>query len=294
MDDLGVSDHMAVTCNLCLQRPHAVRKHISQCCFRAMDVDAVCQDLTDVTEQLLEIKDAPGIVSVYNRTVTGILDRHAPLSHRTVTVRPSTAWYTQSVHRLKQERRVLERVWRKSGLEVHREAYCAKRLEIKSAISAAKRDHYSTAIVNSKQNSKDLFRIVDRLLHRDQQLGPPLSDSSEELAERFSDIFTKKIESIRSALDNGSVCKQQPDDLTLPDGCLLSEFPPATHEEVRKLLMLSPAESCELDPFPTWLLKKCDTVTVAILSRLINSSLTAGVLDPALKTALVRPLLKKV
>ena len=110
MDDLGVSDHMAVTCNLRLQRPHAVRIHISQRCFRTMDVDAVCQDLSDITEQLLEIKDAPGIVSAYNRTLTGILDRHAPLSHRTVTVLPNTAWYTQSVHRLKQERRVLERV----------------------------------------------------------------------------------------------------------------------------------------------------------------------------------------
>ena len=294
MDDLGVSDHLAVTCNLCLQRPHAVRKHISQRSFRTMDIEAVCQDLSDVTEQLLEIKDAPGIVSAYNRTLTGILDRHAPLSHRTVTVRPNTAWYTQSVHRLKQERRVLERIWRKSGLEVHRQAYCAKRLEIKSAISAAKRDHYSTAIENSKENSKDLFRIVDRLLHRDQQLGLPLSDSSEELAERFSDFFTKKIESIRSALDNGFVCKQQPDDLTLPSGCLLSEFRPATNGEVRKLLMSSPAKSCDLDPFPTWLLKKCEAVTVPILTHLINSSLTAGFVDPALKTALVRPLLKRV
>ena len=252
--------------------------------------DAVCQDLSDVTEQLLEIKD----VSAYNRTLTGILDRHPPLSHRTITVRPNTAWYTQSVHRLKQERGVLEHISHKSGLEVHQQAYCAKRLEIKSAIRTAKRDHYSTAIENSKETPKDLFRIVDRLLHRGQQLGLPLSDSSEKLAERFSDFFTKKIESVRSALDNGSVCKQQPDDLTLPDGCLLSEFQPAMNEQVRKLLMSSPAKSCELDPFPTWLLKKCNAVTVLTLTHLVNSSLTAGFVDPALKTVLVQPLLKKV
>ena len=43
---------------------------ISQRCFRTMDVDAVCQDLSDVTEQLLEIKDAPSIVYAYNRTLT--------------------------------------------------------------------------------------------------------------------------------------------------------------------------------------------------------------------------------
>ena len=56
----------------------------------------------------------------------------------------------------------------------------------------------------------------------------------------------------------------------------------------------SPAKSCDLDPFPTWLLKKCEAVTVPILTHLINSSLTAGFVDPALKTALVRPLLKRV
>ena len=90
------------------------------------------------------------------------------------------------------------------------------------------------------------------------------------------------------------MCKQQPDDLTLPDGCLLSESRPATNDEVRKLLMSSPAKSCELDPFSTWVLKKCDAMTVPILTHLINSSLTAGFVDRALKTALVRPLLKKV
>ena len=64
-------------------------------------------------------------------------------------------------------------------------------------------------------------------------------------------------------------------------------------KEVHKLLMSSPCKSCELDPFSTWLLKKCAVLVVPLLTHLINASLSEGYVDNSMKTAQVRPLLKK-
>ena len=57
--------------------------------------------------------------------------------------------------------------------------------------------------------------------------------------------------------------------------------------------MSSPCKSCELDPFPTWLLKKYAVLVVPLLTHLINASLSEGYVDDSMKTAHVRPLLKK-
>ena len=40
-------------------------------------------------------------------------------------------------------------------------------------------------------------------------------------------------------------------------GTPLSTFMDATEIEIRNIIKLSPAKSCELDPLPTWLLKEC-------------------------------------
>ena len=101
--------------------------------------------------------------------MTAILDKHAPVKEQTVTIRPNTAWYTDDLRRAKQERKALERKRRKSSLEVDRQMYYAKRLQVNTMLWAAKHDHYSKMVEDNKHNSKALFKVIDKLLHRDQQ-----------------------------------------------------------------------------------------------------------------------------
>ena len=68
---------------------------------------------------------------------------------------------------------------------------------------------------------------------------------------------------------------------------------PATALEVRTIIMNSPSKSCELDPMPTWLLKKCIGGILPIIVRLVNTSLRSGRFPDSFKEAVIRPILKK-
>lgn len=80
----------------------------------------------------------------------------------------------------------------------------------------------------------------------------------------------------------------------MPCSNKLSEFTPATEEEVRKLVMSSASKSCPLDPLPTSLLKECLTELLPVLTKMVNLSLAEGVVPARFKEAIVLPLLKKL
>ena len=46
-----------------------------------------------------------------------------------------------------------------------------------------------------------------------------------------------------------------------------------TELEIRNIIKLSPAKSCELDPLPTWLLKECIADLVPTITDIVNMSL---------------------
>ena len=70
-------------------------------------------------------------------------------------------------------------------------------------------------------------------------------------------------------------------------------FMDATEAEIWHIIKLSPVKSCELDPLPTWLLKECKAELVPLITDIVNMSLRESMIPKSLKTAHIRPLLKK-
>ena len=66
-----------------------------------------------------------------------------------------------------------------------------------------------------------------------------------------------------------------------------------TEAEIWNIIKLSPVKSCELDPLPTWLLKECKAELDPHITDIVNMSLRESMIPKSLKTALIRPLLKK-
>ena len=80
-----------------------------------------------------------------------------------------------------------------------------------------------------------------------------------------------------------------------PSRSKLLTFTPATEDEVLKIIKSSSKASCSLDPLPTKLLTDHFLPElVPIITDIVNSSLASGVFPSTLKTALVKPLLKKL
>jgi len=70
-------------------------------------------------------------------------------------------------------------------------------------------------------------------------------------------------------------------------------FEPATAEEILKILNRSAAKQCQLDPVPTWLVKRASGILSPVIANMCNASFQQGKLPVSSKKAIVRPLLKK-
>jgi hypothetical protein len=74
---------------------------------------------------------------------------------------------------------------------------------------------------------------------------------------------------------------------------VLRDFKHLSPDDVTRLAKFSPSSSCQLDPIPTFLLKKYLQPLAPSIAKIINNSLSSGSFPAALKHALVKPLLKK-
>ena len=70
-------------------------------------------------------------------------------------------------------------------------------------------------------------------------------------------------------------------------------FKQVSQEEIRKIIMKSPSKSCLLDQWPTFLVKECIDILLPSITRLVNCSLSEGVVPDEFKKAIVTPLIKK-
>ena len=77
------------------------------------------------------------------------------------------------------------------------------------------------------------------------------------------------------------------------EGVVFSEFKSITTEELSSTISAAVVKTCELDPFPAPILKKCLDVLLLVNTKIVNLSLEQGVLPGSMKEASLRPLLKQ-
>ena len=101
--------------------------------------------------------------------------------------------------------------------------------------------------------------------------------------------------------DDNVDCGEDHPDITLAamnndvafGGVPLFCFETVSELDVARLVTSVPVKSCELDPIPTWLVKRCSAELVPVITVMINASLTPSHVRADFKHAIVKPLLKK-
>ena len=106
------------------------------------------------------------LVFEYNTTLKSLLDRHAPLKTKTITLRPTALWYTEELRSEKKKRRAFERRWRSSKLESDYSRFKEQCLRVNALIKKTKVDYYSGIIKESSNNPRTLFNTVNKLLYK--------------------------------------------------------------------------------------------------------------------------------
>ena len=59
--------------------------------------------------------------------------------------------------------------------------------------------------------------------------------------------------------------------------------PPSSEDEVYKLISNFPSKSCQLDPWPTFLVEDCLDILLPSITTLVNYSLSEGVVPSGFK-----------
>ena len=192
------SDHYVVSCTLAVPRPPKAKKLMEYRKLRNIDIEQFQHDITTSQLVINPADDLDELISQYNKTLSDLLDQHAPMIKRMVTVRPNTSWYSDEIRKEKCTRRRLEWEWRKTGLHVHRQLYIQQCQHVNSLSWKAKVEYNRNRIANCDQ--KELFKVVKKMTQGERVL--PEYDNPAVLSEEFNTCFIRKIEKIRQDLED--------------------------------------------------------------------------------------------
>ena len=291
------SDHHAVEFEMRLSKPGAVKQQIHYSQLRRINHTQLRRDLEQLSVVTHPAVSLTTLVKQYNTDLSELLERHAPLKSRFLTLRPFSPWYDADLIAAKQKRRRSELRWRRSVLTVHRQMYIEQRQAVARLLKAKKSQYYSNQVKENASDPKMIFGLVDKLLQKKTETSLLQHSSLDDLVEDFSSFFVNKIQGLRQQL---SSCPLE-STVAVPD--LVSRRTTATQplscfrhvddSEVLKVVSASSPKSCSLDPLLTTILKANIDVLLPALTRIINHSITSGCFPSAFKGAHVMPLLKK-
>jgi hypothetical protein len=293
--DMIFSDHFWLHCSVACAKPGVIRKEVKYRNIKKINIDSFKDDIS--TSSLANpdgYECVSDLVQSYNKVLSDLLDKHAPLKERMFTVRQDAPWYTSEIADAKRACRKAERKFRSTNLTIHRQLFHEAQQHVNGLIEHAKQEYYSSKIESADQ--KSLFKTVDTLMNKSKSSNLPSYDSPEELADRFCEYFSNKIIKIRADLFAAQSSEEEtsiplPEDASTAPG--FSDFQPATEEEVQKMIMATKPKSCSQDPIPTSLLKECAGSLLPVITKIVNLSMSQGVMPTDLKKALILPLLKK-
>ena len=220
--------------------------------------------------------------------VLNVLDTIAPLKVKMVKNKQKAPWRNNdSVRAQKRECRKAERKWRKLKLQVQKEIYKEKLYVYNLILSRTREQFFSEIIGSCSNNSRVLFATVNRLTNPPAQL--PLELMSTSKCNEFAVFFNDKVQGIKNAI----VSTTQIITLKPPKHLELTHFAPVTDKTVQEIITSLSSSTCCLDVLPTRFLKSVLSSLLAPLTHIVNMSLQSGTFPRALKTAVIKPLLKK-
>ena len=243
ISDSFLSHHCTVLSELTLRIPATTVKEVCYRETKAIDIESfkddlrksrLCQDPPDALTDL---------VFCYGSTMTSLLDKHAPLQKKTITVRPRVPWFNNEIKEAKRLRRRNERIWRRTGLESDRLNFINARNHTSHVMEQVRRDYYFNLINENDCDQRKLFKTTSTLIGGSSQEQYPKHSDPAMLANDFGRFFTQKIDDIRSKLDRIDPSSNQPDYSTR------SSVQEHSSEGIKKLVLNAPSKTCDNDPY---------------------------------------------
>lgn len=286
--DKALSDHCVISFDIFTEKPEHQKRSIKTRNLKNLDQTDWSNHFKSLSAQRLTSNNPDCLAISYNKSLETLLDKHAPLTTRTVTDRPSAPWLNSEVKEQRRVRRQAERAWRKEKTTVKRQIYQHQHLVVKNTINKAKKDFYRSKIMECS-TSKALFRVTNELSGKPKQTPLPDNVPKDTLPDYFCNYFNDKIAKLRNELDE----KDGDPSYESFSGDKWEDFQLVDSKVVKDIIVSSAPKTCVLDPIPSYLVQEHIDDLVNIIASIINSSLRDGVVPSVFKTAAITPLLKK-
>ena len=286
------SDHFAIEFQCNLDYVCESARVISFRKIKKIDVKAFESDISDLSKDDFSSMDTETLLNLYDSTLISALDKHAPLTQKTIKSRVFKPWLDEEVLAERRKRRQLERIMRKNKSNNNISDYKIQNNLVNRLIDRKKISFFNAAIEKCNGDQKGIYILLRKLTNRPTKPVFPDAPSDKDLAELFSHFFESKIDKINAQFSD-TPNHEHSNDTNSQLNCNFAAFPPITQEELRKYIMQSPTKSCQLDPIPTFLLKECIDTALPILTETVNRCLTSGHMPPRFKRALLSPIPKK-
>ena len=137
--------------------------------------------------------------------------------------------------------------------------YTHQRDLVNKMVRQVKTQYYEGQVLECGSDQKRLFRVVKGLMEPKAEVKSSLS------AEHFSEQFAAKIGRIRDGFPPSSVVYSE-----AQASCSLTQFDQITEEILLEMIRAAPSKTCDLDPWPTWLLMEHLQVLSPVLTTIVN------------------------
>ena len=219
-----------------------------------------------------------------------VLDTLAPVKNCSVSLKPKKPWFNKELAVEKAKVRCHGKKWLKHKLSSTWTAYKKIRNLYYAHLNNSKKRNIREQIMDCSDDSKKLFSLVTNLTNKPEPQQWPKHNTKEDLVEDFVTFFQNKILKIRE-LFNGMKQYEAITDTSVP---LLRKFAPLTEKQTALIIKQMKSKTCELDDIPTNILKKILPIVCPLITKIVNMSLTNEEFSTKWKTAVVRPLIKKI
>ena len=148
------------------------------------------------------IQNLDELVDICEHKLKTILNNHAPMKERSLTMRHTVPWFTTEIIAQKRKVQRREKIWQMYGQDHQWQALKIEYTKYKLMLKATKKAILSEKIKECGRYSKKLYNFVSNITGMTKNNPMPKASSDEQLANEFVEFFIGKINKIRDDLDN--------------------------------------------------------------------------------------------
>ena len=289
--DTALSDHFCIFLEMhvtpiALSQPQTIKKrHLNEATC-TLFMEAFSQAPTIPSESVNDLLDN------FNSKTLKAIDAVAPLKTKVISGKKKAPWKNSlSVKEKKRESRKAERKWRKTKLHIHHDIYKDSLKSYNQELKKSRQSFFADIINKNTNDARTLFVTINRLTTPPPQIAPDFLSTVK--CNEFATFFQDKIKNIRLAISliaKGPMVPIHP----LKRGLVnMTQFNIIDQKKLEETVQSLKSSTCCLDTLPTSFLKNVHKCLAPDLLQIVNTSLLTGIFPRSLKTAVVKPLLKK-